>query len=185
MKKLRLLPTALAIVLALGAGTALRAVDAGEKAPDFTLPSVEGSSKVQLSDFRGKVVLVDFWASWCLPCARALPELEELSRKLTGKPFVIVGVNTDNDDRRLRLFLSRNPSPWPQGRDRTSAVAKGAYRVRGYPTYLVLDPQGKVVHKVEGWDPGTIPQQVAPAVERALSAMAGAPASRAKAAARR
>src|SRR5262249_47426992 len=102
-----------------------------------------------------------------------------------GKPFVIVGVNTDDDDRRLQLFLGKHPSPWPQGRDRTSAVAKGTYRLRGYPTYLVLDPQGKVVHKVEGWDPGTIPQQVTPAVERALGAMArtpATPASRARAA---
>jgi len=173
---------ALALIAFLGAVPAARAVDEGEKAPDFTLPAIDGGASLKLADFRGKVVLVDFWATWCAPCIQALPEIQELSRRMAGKPFTILGVNTDADDSRLKFFLSRHPAEgWPQVRDRTSRTAKEIYRVRGYPTYLVLDPQGRVVRKVEGWDPGTIPQKVTPAVEGALKAMAGGVSKRAAA----
>lgn len=173
---------ALALIVSLGAGPAAQAVDEGEKAPDFTLPALDGGGSLKLADFRGKVVLVDFWASWCAPCIQALPEIQELSRRMAGKPFAILGVNTDADDSRLKFFLSRHPAEgWPQVRDRTSRTAKEVYRVRGYPTYLVLDPQGRVVRKVEGWDTGTIPQKVTPAVEGALKAMSGAAPKRATA----
>jgi len=170
-----LLAAALALIAALGAGSALRAVDEGEKAPDFALPAIDGGSQLKLSDYRGKVVLVDFWATWCAPCISALPELEALSRKMAGRPFVVLSVNTDADDLRLRAFLARHPEPWPQARDRASKTAKEVYHVRGYPTYLVIDREGKVVRKVEGWDPGTIPQSVTPWVEQALKAKPGAP----------
>jgi thiol-disulfide isomerase/thioredoxin len=167
------------LALSLAAGAA-RAVNEGEKAPDFTLPAVEGGAPVRLSDFRGKVVLVDFWATWCAPCLGALPEMEELSRKLGGQPFAIVGVDTDADDRRLRAFLARRPAAWTQVRDRGAKVAKQVFGVRGYPTYLVLDREGRIVRKVEGWDPGGIPQQVAPWIEQALRAKPGKSASHAR-----
>jgi len=168
---------AAAFALAL-ATTALHAVSEGEKAPDFALEASDGSSPIRLADYRGKVVLLDFWASWCMPCVRALPELEELARRMAGKPFVIVAVNTDADDRRAALFLRGHPATWPQARDRGAGLAKGVYRIRGYPTYLVLDREGRVVRKVEGWDPGTIPQAVTPFVEQALKKGDGAPSKR-------
>ncbi len=169
----RWIAAALVLFAAL-AGSALHAVGEGEKAPDFDLPALDGGARLKLSDFRGKVVLVDFWATWCAPCTSSLPELEELSRKMAGRPFVIVGVDTDSDDLRLRAFLARHPESWPQARDRGASLAKSVYHVRGYPTYLVLDREGKVVRKVEGWDPGTIPQSVTPWVEQALKAKPGA-----------
>jgi thiol-disulfide isomerase/thioredoxin len=163
-----------ALALALAAGSA-QAVNEGEKAPDFTLPAIDGSpAQLRLSDYRGKVVLVDFWATWCAPCIRALPELEELSRRMAGQPFTIVGVNTDADDLRLRAFLARHPASWPQARDRAARTAKEVFGVRGYPTYLVLDREGRVVRKLEGWDPGAIPQHVTPWIEQALQAKPGA-----------
>jgi thiol-disulfide isomerase/thioredoxin len=169
-----LLAAVLAALAALGAGSALQAVDEGEKAPDFDLPAIVGGAQLRLSDFRGKVVLVDFWATWCAPCISALPELEALSRKMAGQPFVIMSVDTDSDDLRLRAFLARHQEPWPQARDRAAKTAKEVYHLHGYPTYLVIDREGKVVRKVEGWDPGTIPQLVTPWVEQALKAKSGA-----------
>lgn len=161
------------VLVALGANGALRAVDEGETAPDFTLPALEGGGELKLSDFRGKVVLVDFWATWCAPCISALPELEELSRKMAGRPFVLLGVNTDSDDYRLRAFLARHREAWPQARDVAARTAKALYHVRGYPTFLVLDREGKVVRKVEGWDPGGVPSAVTPWIEQALRPKAG------------
>jgi thiol-disulfide isomerase/thioredoxin len=171
--RMHLLAAVLALAAALGAGS-LHAVGEGEKAPDFDLPAIAGGAQLRLSDFRGKVVLVDFWATWCAPCISALPELEALSRKMAGQPFAILSVNTDADDLRLRAFLARHDEPWPQARDRAAKTAKAVYHVRGYPTYLVIDREGKVVRKVEGWDPGTIPQFVTPWVEQALKAKPGA-----------
>ena len=167
-----------ALVLALAAAAAL-AVNEGEKAPDFTLPAIDGGSQVKLSDFRGKVVLVDFWATWCAPCIGALPEMQDLARKMKGQPFAIVGVDTDGDDLRLRAFLARHPSEWPQVRDRSGKLARETYGVRGYPTYLVLDREGRIVRKVEGWDPGGIPKQVTPWIEQALRAKPGRPGGKA------
>jgi thiol-disulfide isomerase/thioredoxin len=173
-----------ALALSLAAGTAW-AVNEGEKAPDFTLPAAEGGSPVKLSDYRGKVVLLDFWTTWCAPCIKALPELEELSRKLESQPFAIVGVNTEVDDLRLRAFLSRHPAVWMQVRDRGAKVAQQLFGIRGYPTYMVLDREGRIVRKVEGWDPGGIPQQVAPWIEQALKAKPGRPGGKAAGHARR
>jgi thiol-disulfide isomerase/thioredoxin len=158
----------LAILTLALAASALFAIQEGQDAPDFSLPSIGGRSKVHLAEYRGKVVLVDFWATWCAPCISALPELEELSRKMAGRPFVLLGVNTDADDLRLRAFLARHPEPWPQARDRAAKLAKEVYRLRGYPTYLVIDRDGKVVRKLEGWDPGAIPKSITPWVEQAL-----------------
>ncbi len=159
---------------ALGATAALQAVNEGEPAPDFNLPALSGGGQLKLSDYRGKVVLVDFWATWCAPCTAALPELEELAHKMAGKPFVIVGVNTDADDLRLRAFLARHAESWPQARDAAARMSKAVYGLRGYPTFLVLDRQGKIVRKVEGWDPGGVPKDVTPWIERALKAKPGA-----------
>jgi thiol-disulfide isomerase/thioredoxin len=175
----RLLSVCIAtLALSLAAGAA-RAVNEGEKAPDFALPSLDGGPQVKLSDFRGKVVLVDFWATWCAPCIQSIPEMQALARKMGGQPFAIVGVNTDGDDLRLRAFLARHPNEWMQVRDRGGKLARETYGVRGYPTYLVLDREGRIVRKVEGWDPGGIPQQVTPWIEQALRPKPGRPGGKA------
>jgi len=175
----RLLSVCIAtLALSLAAGAA-RAVNEGEKAPDFALPSLDGGSPVKLSDFRGKVVLVDFWATWCAPCIQSIPEMQALARKMGGQPFAIVGVNTDGDDLRLRAFLARHPNEWMQVRDRGGKLARETYGVRGYPTYLVLDREGRIVRKVEVWDPGGIPQQVTPWIEQALRPKPGRPGGKA------
>jgi len=161
------------LMLALVA-SALSAIQEGQDAPDFTLPEIGRSAKIHLADYRGKVVLVDFWATWCGPCLGSLPELVGLSRRFEGRPLAILSVSADRDGRALQKFLAQHPPEWSQAWDRTGRVC-GSYDVHVFPTFLVLDPEGKVAAKVSGWGPGRIPRSIQPAIEKALAALPSPP----------
>jgi len=152
-----------ALTLALLA-SALSAIDVGESAPDFTLPEVGRSTKIHLADYRGKVVLVDFWATWCAPCVASIPAIEALSRHFAGRPLAIVSVSADRDVTALQSFLARRPSTWPQAWDWNGRVCD-RYGIHWFPTFLVLDRQGKVAAALGN------PRSLQPAIEKALAAM--------------
>ncbi|MBV9613695.1 MAG: TlpA family protein disulfide reductase [Acidobacteriaceae bacterium] len=119
----------------------------GRKAADFTLKTVDGAT-VHLADLRGKVVLLDFWATWCPPCRAELPRIEAISRKYGDRNVVILGVN-DEDLRTVKGFL-KSHSDLTTLHDGDRKVHK-LYGCRAIPTVLVLDPEGKVVaHFVGG-----------------------------------
>jgi thiol-disulfide isomerase/thioredoxin len=158
-----------ALALALLAST-LFAIQEGQDAPDFTLPSIGGRSKIHLAEYRGKVVLVDFWATWCAPCIGSLPELVGLARRFEGRPLAILSVSADGDGRALQHFLAAHPPEWPQAWDKGGRMSRDRYDIHSFPTFLVLAPRGKVVAKVQGWGPGRIPRSVQPAIEKALAA---------------
>jgi thiol-disulfide isomerase/thioredoxin len=157
--------------------SALFAIQEGQSAPDFKLPASDGRSEIHLADYRGKVVLVDFWATWCRPCVSSLPELVGLSKRFEGRPFAMVSVSTDGDGQALQRFLAAHPPEWPQAWDRNGRMSRDRYDVHSFPTFLVIDPSGTVVAKLQGWGPSMIPRLVRPAVERALKAMSS-PAAR-------
>lgn len=114
----------------------------GEKAIDFTLKSFEGDV-VRLSDLRGKVVLLDFWASWCVPCREELPLLDMLQRTYGKRDFTVLTVNIDNHEEKARDFLEQlsvrlNPL-W----DNDKKVVQ-AYDVEKMPTTFILDKTGRI-----------------------------------------
>src|SRR5262245_56053134 len=86
------------LLVSVAGGAAFGAAKVGERAADFTLPALDGS-QVKLSDLKGSVVVLDFWASWCVPCKKELPALDALARRYAGegKPVVIVAVNVDKE----------------------------------------------------------------------------------------
>ena len=100
----------LALTFAASAGFAL---DEGDRAPDFEARSVSGDAEIALHELRGKVVLVDFWASWCAPCNAAMPQLEKLSQEFPSDSFVVLGVNVDKklEDARRALEDWTTASP--------------------------------------------------------------------------
>lgn len=151
--------------------SALFAIQEGQSAPDFTLPSIGGPSKIHLADYRGKVVVVDFWATWCRPCIASQPELVGLARRFEGRPVALLSVSADRDGRALERFLAAHRPEWPQAWDRNGRVSRDRYDVHTFPTFLVLDAGGMVVAKLQGWGPGIVPRVVQPAVEKALAAM--------------
>jgi thiol-disulfide isomerase/thioredoxin len=115
-------------------------------------------------DYRGKVVLVDFWATWCGPCKREMPHVKELHEKLTSKGFTVVGVSLDKDQEALQAYLAENQIPWENlAGDETQELAE-KYGVRGIPTMMAIGKDGKILgvsHNVAS---------LVPLIEKALAA---------------
>lgn len=129
-------------------GTSARAVETGEAAPAFTLPplrSEDGTADISLADFRGKVVYVDFWASWCPPCLVSIPLLNELRNRLVaaGEPFEVLAINVDSDPEAGIDFLLDEPVQYLALRD-PAGTTPALYKVPGMPTSYLVDAQGQV-----------------------------------------
>ncbi|MBI1355599.1 MAG: redoxin domain-containing protein [Acidobacteria bacterium] len=130
-------------------------------APDFTLQDLGGGS-VQLSSLRGKVVLLDFWASWCGPCRYDMPIVEQLHKERAADGLAVYGVNAEAAER-ARAYLAGNALSFPTLVDRGMEVA-GLYRVRAIPTFVVIDRQGRVSAYLRGTQSR---QQLEQALEKA------------------
>jgi len=118
-------------------------------APDFSFTSSEGEY-ITLEDLRGKVVLLDFWGTWCPPCVESVPELRNLHKKYSKEPsFVLIGISSDSEDEVWRDFTAKNKMIWPQYRDKDRRIQR-AFGVRAFPTYVVIDHEGIVRHQSVG-----------------------------------
>jgi len=115
----------------------------GNLAPDFSLPDTSGEIR-SLSDFRGKVVLLNFWASWCAPCVVEMPALERLYNQLKDRGFVVVAVAIDDDENAIREFQKDYDLTFPILLDNTSRT-KNRYKIVGYPETYILDTDGRMV----------------------------------------
>jgi thiol-disulfide isomerase/thioredoxin len=148
---------ALLLTLTLGANAA-QALDVGDTAPAFTLPSLRATEvPLALATQRGKVVYVDFWASWCAPCRISMPLLDELRTRLQseGAAFEVLAVNVDADAADGRDFLLDMPVTYPVVSDPAGATP-AAYELQGMPTGFLLDETGKVRLIHQGFKRGDI-----------------------------
>lgn len=119
----------------------------------ITLPSLFDSKKnISSNDFKEKVLYVDFWASWCIPCRKSLPQLNELRERLkrNGKDFEILAINLDSDPNEAIAFLNKYPVDYPVVYDAEGKYPK-LYGVKGMPTSYILDPQGKIRYVHSGF----------------------------------
>lgn len=124
----------------------IRTFEPGAVAPDFELPAPDGKS-VSLSSFRGKYVLLDFWASWCGPCRAEIPHLIEVYKKYQADGLEILSVSVDNNKNAWEKAITETGMTWTQVSDlkgMKSAVAK-LYGVEGVPAIWLIDPEGKVI----------------------------------------
>lgn len=117
------------------------------EAPDFTLEDLSGSS-VQLTSLRGKVVLLDFWASWCGPCRYDMPIVDQLYKERAGDGLAVYGVNSEEISR-AASYLEGNDLSFPTLYDKGMDVAR-LYRVRAIPTFVVVDRQGRISSYLRG-----------------------------------
>ena len=118
-------------------------VAVGEAAPSTALPRLEGGGGESLADYRGRWVLVNFWASWCEPCKEEAPALEEFQRQHGGPTFTVLGVDTRDLTDDGREFVRQYGLSYPQLRDGDGGVAHD-YGTTGVPENYLVDPQGKV-----------------------------------------
>ena len=137
------------------------ALGTGSRAPEIGLESLDGQ-QIRMRSLRGKVVIVDFWASWCAPCREEMPVLSRLYDEYKDQGLVIIGVSQDERVRDARGFLRRTPASFPIVVDTEHAVA-GRYSPPRMPTSYIIDRRGVVRHVHEGFRSGderTIERQV-------------------------
>lgn len=115
----------------------------GEVAPVKTLPQLEGSGEGSLADYRGKWVLVNFWASWCLPCRQEAPALEEFQHRHGGSGFTVLGIDTQDLSSDAEDFAAKYGLSYPQLHDGEGKAAD-EYGTTGVPENFLVAPSGKV-----------------------------------------
>jgi peroxiredoxin len=126
----------------------------GSAAPPFRLAALGGGEQ-DLAAARGKVVVLNFWATWCPPCVAEMPSLERLHRALAGEGLSVVTVSTDEDESELQRFVRERGLTVPVLRDPGGRVAASLYHTTGYPETFVLDREGRLLEHVVGpaeWD---------------------------------
>ena len=121
-------------------------------APDFTLKSVDGEN-LRLSEFRGEVVLINFWASWCGPCRQEMPVLSDLHDRYRALGFTVLGVNVEEDSAEARKLLKKMPVSFPVLLDNESVVSK-QYDVVAMPSTVLVDRNGNMRYLHKGYKPG-------------------------------
>ncbi|OYT72961.1 MAG: alkyl hydroperoxide reductase [Armatimonadetes bacterium CP1_7O] len=153
MRKRWLMFLTLAALTALGAHALLQqqGLPIGATAPDFKLTTLDGET-VELSKLRGKPVFIDFWATWCGPCRRALPHTQKLFEKY-GKDAHILTINLREDAETVHKFLEQNKYSFTVLMDMEGAVG-AAYGVRGIPHFVLIDATGKVQFVQIGYGSG-------------------------------
>jgi thiol-disulfide isomerase/thioredoxin len=137
----------------------------GHRATDFTGTDLAGN-RISLSDYRGKVVLLDFWATWCRPCLAEIPHLKAIQAKYEDAGFTIIGVNLDMSRQPVEALVNEAGITWPQIYDDTGWKNEIAelYRVTGIPSTFLIDRNGIIRHRnLRG-----------PALDRAVASLVGA-----------
>lgn len=148
-----LVGTGLLAHAALGAKTPLEIMGAkpyepGTEAPDFTLQTLEGK-KVSLKDLRGRLVFLNFWATWCVPCREEMPAMEKLSQQLAKMPFAMVAVNVKETSREVEAFRKEVGFTYPVLLDPKGEVGL-LYGAWGLPNTYLIGPNGDVIGRVIG-----------------------------------
>jgi len=138
------------LVIAFAAPTVATPKASPAIAPRVALPTTSGT--VELDSLRGKVVLVDFWASWCEPCRKSFPWMADIYRKYADQGFTIVAINVDKDREAAEDFLAKLPAPFVVAFDPTGATAE-AFGVRAMPSSFLVGRDGTILGTHAGFDP--------------------------------
>lgn len=121
----------------------------GKPAPDFTLTTLSGE-KASLSDYKGKIVMINFWATWCKYCDEEMPDLQRLYEENKDKDFVVLAVNVGEKEKTARDYIDKGGYTFPVLLDEDMAVARNNYYVSAYPTSYYIDKDGNLIGAVPG-----------------------------------
>ena len=128
------------------------AAGAPSPAPQFTLTARSGGD-LSLSQYKGQVVMLNFWASWCGPCRQEMPLLENIYKKYSKMGFTLIGVNVEPDSKAADEWLKQTPVSFPVIYDKDSKVSR-AYDVSGMPSTVIIDRKGNIRMLHRGYKPG-------------------------------
>lgn len=134
----------------------------GNIAPVFELRDLEGK-RVSLNDFKGKVIVLNFWATWCAPCRAEIPSLERLYTGFKNKDFVVIGVSVDNSEKAVKSFVRQVGITFPVLLDSGKEVSFDDYGVVGLPMTFLIDQRGFIIEKIFGerqWDSKEIQEKI-------------------------
>ena len=121
----------------------------GSRAPNFRLPDLEGKL-VSLADFKGRVVLLNIWATWCAPCVEEMPSMEKLHGELKDEKFVILAVSIDESGAdTVRPFMKKHKLSFPALID-SAGTLKNLYQTTGVPESFIIDKQGRILEEIIG-----------------------------------
>jgi peroxiredoxin len=120
----------------------------GGETPQLEAPDIDGASH-RLAQYRGKVVLVNFWASWCAPCREEMPSIERLRQAMAGRPFAVLAVNVGESGRVARDFASKVPVGFPLLLDRDTSIAK-KWGAKLLPATFIVGPDGAIRYSYLG-----------------------------------
>ncbi len=140
-----IIAVALSVALPAGAGS-------NPAAPQFTL-GARGGGNLSLAQYKGQVVMLNFWASWCGPCRQEMPLLENIYKKYSKLGFTLIGVNVEPDSKAADDWLKQTPVSFPIVYDKESKVSKD-YDVEGMPSTVIIDRKGNVRMLHRGYKPG-------------------------------
>lgn len=133
----------------------VRAVEIDSPAPIFTLSGIDDSESLSTEKFKGKVILVDFWASWCSPCQQALPMYDKFRNEFSRDDFEILAINLDEEISDAKEFLKEHPLSYPVLYDGKSEIAK-RFDLKGMPSSYVIDRKGMVRYQHVGFTAKTL-----------------------------
>lgn len=136
-----------------------RVVSVGDSAPDFQITADDGK-KISRSDFGGRLLVLNFWATWCPPCIQEMPSLDAFQQRMRGKGVVVLGISVDKNERSYREFLRRAKVSFITARDPEAEISS-SYGTFKYPETYVIDREGKVLEKFIGPEDWLAPQLIA------------------------
>jgi thiol-disulfide isomerase/thioredoxin len=119
-----------------------------ELAPAFSVTTLDGST-FNLDQMKGRVVLIDFWATWCGPCMEELPQIKQIAKDFAGQPLVILSLSWDEDEQKWKRFVAKNQMTWPQYRDTGHRIGN-LFEVKALPGYFTIDSDGVLTTEMLG-----------------------------------
>lgn len=121
-------------------------------APDFSLPEIKSQKIHSLKDYRGKVIYLDFWASWCGPCRQSLPALDRFQAEIDSSEFEVIAINLDAEPQDGLAFLQKYPVNYTVLNDGSGSTSRD-YNLVGIPTSVLIAKNGEIVRSFQGFHP--------------------------------